>query len=153
MLALPDTRPELAGTPWRWLPLGRAPRVFALIDAHREAFATQWAWNAGWWTNTPHKLYAKRNVGAARSTIYLHREILTLADPRDAAFRAAHQGDHINGQSLDARDANLRWLTPMANTLHRIPWDDVPTVEEIARELLAGWQSQVWKQELAAVPF
>lgn len=146
-------RPDLAGSPWAWLPLGKAMATFALIEAADEPFARQWAWNAGWWPKTPHKLYPKRNTGAARSTIYLHREILIRHDPRDTAFRAQHQCDHINGQSLDARRANLRWLTPIENTLHRIPWVDVPDVEEIAAELLSGWNARQWTREVEAMPY
>lgn len=142
--------PDLDGTPWAWLQLGVRRPVWCLISRARLPWAQQWAWNAGWWPNTPHKLYGKRNVGAARRTIYIHREIQSAKEPAPAPYYVV---DHINGQSLDDRDENLRWLTSWENTQHRIPWEDVPTLEEIAEELLAGQRDRAWRGELAAVPF
>jgi hypothetical protein len=118
---------------YRWLPLQN--EVCCLVSPRHMSWITEKRWNYGWWPKIPHKFYAKRNEGAARSTIYLHREIMQRIDPQPEAFRKAHVVDHINGQSLDDRDENLRWATKLVNNLNRIPWDEVPTVEEIAEGL------------------
>jgi hypothetical protein len=72
-----------------------------------------------------------------RSTIYLHREILVRAWPAQARLALTHHGDHANGQSLDNRRANLRWLTLAENRRHRIPRDRIPSLEAIVAQLLA----------------
>lgn len=141
-------RPDLEGTPWAWFTLGQARPVVCLISRARLPWASAWRWNAGWWPNTPHKLYGKRNVGRARSTVYLHREIQLLKEPAPKSFYVV---DHINGQPLDNRDENLRWLTPWENTQHRIPWDDVPSLEEIAEQLLSQAHDRAWLYEKAAL--
>lgn len=132
-----------ARAPWRVLPLNPAGSVVTLISAHRYAYASAWRWNPGWWANTNWKQYAKRNVGPARSTVYLYREVLKLKDPCSEAFYAQRVGDHINGQPLDNRDENLRWATVLENNLNRIAWEDVPTIEEIVAGLLTTLAAEI----------
>lgn len=105
--------------------------------AWRTGAAVAWRWNPGWHAWTPHKHYAKRNVGKARSTVYLHREVMIHADPRTEIFQWAHVVDHINGQPLDNRKANLRWATAGENRANRILWRDVPTLDQIVAQLNA----------------
>lgn len=62
-------------------------------------------------------------------------------------FRSIHLVDHINGQPLDDRKANLRWSTTAANTANRIPWSRVPTLDQIVARLMAD------AGVLAEVPF
>src|SRR5437868_14361299 len=105
--------------PFRRLSLSETRGIWCLIDADDWWWISGHRWNWGWHASTPWKHYAKRNVGAARSTVYLHREVMIRHDPRTEAFQWSHHVDHINGQSLDNRKANLRWLTPGENSKHR----------------------------------
>lgn len=67
----------------------------------------------GWWLFG--KGYLGRQEGGRRNrhTVYLHREILGLGSGRDV------QVDHINGNPLDNRRANLRAVTPSQNQQNR----------------------------------
>ncbi len=135
---------DLSGTPWRWLELSERRGIVCLVDAEDYDWLIGWRWNWGWHCNTPWKHYAKRNVGAERSTVYMHREIL-IRDPlsfeilpEELELAATHHGDHRNGQSLDNRRANLRWLTPAENRASRKPREQIPSLEAIVRRLLAS---------------
>lgn len=109
--------------------------TFCLVDADDALWLQAWRWNVGWHKWTPWKFYAKRNVGAARSTVYLAREVMMRADPRDELFCSLHVVDHINGNSLDDRRANLRWATITENRNNRIERSAVPSLDWIAAQL------------------
>lgn len=96
------------------IPLGGG--LFARVDAVDFAFLMQWSWSHVRNKNgTP---YARRNrkIMGRSSGISMHRFLL-----------AAPQGvevDHINGDTLDNRKANLRFCTRsqnVANTPNRKP--------------------------------
>jgi len=128
---------DLHGTPWRRLLLHAARDIWCLVDADDYGWIVANSWNHGWHNKTPWKFYAKRNVGPARSTVYLHREILTRADPQPASLLAALHGHHRNGQSLDNRKANLTWTTVAVNTSTRVKRVYVPSLDAIVAQLLA----------------
>jgi hypothetical protein len=127
---------DLSPTPWRLLLLSERLHIWTLIDAEDWPWVIECRWNYGWHNKTPWKYYAKRNVGPARSTVYLHREILTRVEASGAGD--GMHGDHINGQSLDNRRCNLRWATPTDNRRNAKPRGAIPSLETILTELLAA---------------
>lgn len=127
---------DLTCTPFRWLLLSERRDIRCIIDEIDVPWIIQNNWNWGWHVNTRWKFYAKRNIGAERSTVYLHREIMARADPRPLAFTVDHVVDHINGQSLDNRRSNLRWATDAENRANSRRRADIASIDAIARDLL-----------------
>jgi len=126
---------DLSHTPWRRLVLSAKRDIWCLVDADDCDWIMQWRWNWGWHNRTPWKFYAKRNVGTERSTIYLHRELMLRAQPNVVLDRVV---DHINGQSLDNRQTNLRWVTAKVNRANALDRSQIPSLDAIVAELVAG---------------
>lgn len=120
----------------RRIDLRQRDDAWCLVDADDFGWLIVTRWNVGWHAHTPWKFYAKRNEGRARSTVYMHREILKAADPRGEDFESWHVVDHINGQSLDNRRCNLRWATPTENKKNRLPRSRIPSLAQIVAELV-----------------
>lgn len=86
---------------------------FVLLDPEDAQWAAQWRWSAHF--NQRGILYPARQEGAwpsPRRRVYLHRAIMERVSP---APSPAHVVDHRNGDTLDARRCNLRWLTVSEN--------------------------------------
>jgi hypothetical protein len=108
--------------------------VWCLIDVRDYPRLSQHTWNCG--GHSAWKIYAKRNTGSKRSTVYLHRdEVLAHHDPRDVTFMAKHAAHHRNGQSLDCRLANLEWLPGSVNSAIRNARAACPSLESIVARL------------------
>lgn len=143
-------RVDLSQTPWRLIPLSERRGVYCLVDADDYGWLTEVTWNISWGSRTPWQQYAKRNVGSGRATVRMHREILIRHDPRSDRFMAKRHVDHVNGQTLDNRRCNLRWLTPGENAANRRPRGRVPSLESIIAELLTAHAAG---GAMAEVPF
>jgi hypothetical protein len=138
---------DLSSTPWRRIMLSARENIWTLVDADDYAWLSENIWNVSWGSRTPWQKYAKRNEGPDRATIRMHREILIKADPRSQRFIASHHGDHINGQTLDNRRANLRWATQKQNAANRFARDAILALDQIVLDLLGP------RPELVEVPF
>jgi len=81
---------------------------FALVDDDMYDYLMQWKWCAHKNRNT---YYAKRNCRCPftnkRYSILMHRQILRL--------ETGQESDHVNGDGLDNRRANLRLCTKAQN--------------------------------------
>ena len=120
---------DLSWTPWRRIMLSARENIWTLVDAEDYAWLSENIWNVSWGSRTPWQKYAKRNVGPSRATLRMHREIQIGADPRAERFMSTHFVDHVNGQTLDNRRANLRWATSRQNVGNRTPRHAIPSLE------------------------
>jgi hypothetical protein len=84
----------------------------ALVEAADAAWVSKFSWYAK--RRGPRAWVAATNIQtiSGRKTLLMHRMLLGLIDPRT-------QADHINGDPLDNRRANLRPCTPSENCCNR----------------------------------
>ena len=141
---------DLSWTPWRRIFLSSREPVWCLVDAIDYDWLSEYVWNEWHAGGGDWMRYAKRNVGPNRATVRMHREIMIAADPRDDRYLRSHVADHINGQTLDNRRANLRWSTKGANARNRRPRGSAPSLETIVAELLATLPP---RPQLEEIPF
>lgn len=86
-----------------------------LVSAHRYEELSKHKWCASWMPST-HSFYAVRKVrddNGKKRILRMNRQILGLT------FGDKWQGDHINHDTLDNRDENLRVCTPSENLCNK----------------------------------
>lgn len=83
----------------------------ALVDDWKYEELNQWKWHAKWEEDTQ-SFYAARKEGKDpfRKTIYMHRQIMNT--PKGV------QCDHINHNTLDNQEHNLRNATRLQNRMN-----------------------------------
>ena len=79
-----------------------------LVDANDATLLGQWTWRL---SSDGYAVRSETKNGAKR-TIYLHRAVMQA--PRGAIV------DHVNGDRLDCRRANLRLVTPSQNNANSV---------------------------------
>ena len=116
---------------YREIPLTQGQVV--RVSAHRYEHLMQWKWYA---MRRPDRgcFYAVRNPCWAKGKqrpVYMHRYILGLewGDPR--------QGDHINRNTLDNTDENLRIVTPAQQMKN----------QNKRRDNKSGYRGAAWNKE------
>lgn len=130
------TRFDLYGTPLRLIVLNYREDICCLVNAKHYSWLIEWSWNEWWSGRARWQLYAKRNTGPDRATVRMHREIMMRVDPLPADEAAKLHVDHINGQTLDNREENLRWATPEENRRNTHARERIPSLEFIIGRLL-----------------
>lgn len=117
----------------------------AIVDDDLYPQLSQYKWSAikggknGLW-------YASRSVlvgprkGGKRITYYLHREVLGLSKGDGLSV------DHINGDGLDNRRANLRVATQQQNRFNQTRSSGASKFKGVCWEPNSGiWKAAIWK--------
>jgi hypothetical protein len=92
-----------------------AVRAFAMVDAEDFAWLSTFKWSL---TRSKRSPYARRHQpGTDNGTIWMHRQIMGLPDDHDG-----RDTDHISGDGLDNRKANLRVVTRSQNLQNTNGW-------------------------------
>jgi hypothetical protein len=88
------------------IPLGKKARGgYTKVDFEMFNFLNQWRWRLD------DKGYARRTGGADRKDVFLHRVVNNTPE--------GSMTDHINGDPLDNRSANLRSCTSSQNNINK----------------------------------
>lgn len=97
--------------------------IYAVVDEEDYFFLTQWLWCAK--RDRCGKVYMRRavgrNAGGRRlytTTLYLHNAVMQRTGIMPPSKKHTYI-DHYDGDSLNCRRSNLRWVTPRENNIHR----------------------------------
>lgn len=142
---------DLIGTPWRGLWLSERDGIWCLVDAIDFEWLSANLWNVSWGSRTPWQRYGKRNIGPDRATVRMHREIMLRAEP-DGYGPKLHV-DHVNGQTLDNRRANLRWATNAQNSANRRERSQILSLDVIVQQLMQDALRGALKPQLEEIPW
>jgi hypothetical protein len=95
--------------------------LWVVVDGEDYAYFSRWRWEPCY-DKRGKKLYLRRKPGPvsghARRWLWLHVEILrrSRGEPPGPAY---HIGDHLDGDTVNCRRANLRWATFSMNRRNR----------------------------------
>lgn len=126
--------PDDFRTPARRIYLNEARTLWCIVSEidYEWIIENNWNWGQAGYSSgrgrgtRPRPLYAKRNINTNRTTIWLHRAIMLRAQPISELKQAIKVADHVNGQTLDDRRENLRWLSHSENVKNRVPYFQIP---------------------------
>lgn len=108
--------------------------IFALVDVEDYQWLVQWRWSPKW-SRGDRKVYLRRNVQESikdhgkdpdsgvrlrtrvQRTLFLHTAVAQRAGIRPPSDSHVLL-DHRNGDGLDCRRANLRWVTNQQNRIN-----------------------------------
>lgn len=98
--------------------------IYATIDQVDYAWAAQWRWSPKW-SRGGTKVYMRRvshegsRLVRVQRTVWLHRAIIIERMGIQPPGPEYTMVDHENGDELDCRRFNLRWVTPKMNAANR----------------------------------
>lgn len=117
---------------WTWLNepyeyriyLDNRADLYTIVDEVDYWWAIRWCWNAkrdpggAIYTRRAVSTYDDNGTRISSATLYLHVEILRRSGKRKPTPK--HKwGDHKNGDTLNCKRSNLRWVTPSGNQKFR----------------------------------
>ena len=116
------------------------PEGYALVDDEDYAYLSGWAWHKEMLGSGEHKNpYARRGTnlyGGIKKTKAMHR--LIMGNP------TGKEVDHINGDTLDNRRANLRVCTRAENAKNRkINRNNTSSYKGVHRHQTGAWRSRI----------
>src|SRR5690606_32935572 len=122
---------------WR-VPLGSRviPGLFALVDSEDISHVKLYNWTARPVGGTVYAVRCAKKPDGKRTNIYMHRDLM----PDDNAYV-----DHINGDGLDNRRANLRHATHRENLLNRgaVQGSESPYKGVSYHKLTGRWRARI----------
>lgn len=97
--------------------------IYCVVSRHRYPFFSQWKWRWIASKGKKRKLYARRSFrvggrGGRNTNFYIHKEVCLLVNGLPPTPEHT-VGDHKDGDSLNCRDNNLHWATPIENRRNR----------------------------------
>jgi len=113
------------------------------VSDHRFDFLSKFKWQALWdkHTNTYRATRGEYDSSGKHKTIYMHREIMNT--PK------AMKCDHINGDTLDNQDENLRNCTNSENTKNSKRRSDNTSGYKGVTPSFGKWRARVRKDGVA----
>lgn len=108
----------------------------AIVDDEDYERLNQWKW----YCNRHYAVRQSKKIGGKQTTIFMHKEIVVCRDPY-------LEVDHINGNKLDNRKANLRLCTPSQNIANTpVRKDNETGYKGVSHE--KRWGGNTWRARI-----